>query len=274
LDLLFLNHLIFFISRKVYGRCHIRVVNYHGTPSTYQQQFEKQVRFLKRYYDDVKESELLAFLNKGEWNKDKPGIIFSFDDGLRNNYEVALPVLEKYGFTGWFCIPTGFVLCPEDQQVAFARANNISPSHNGQLPIIIGQEQLKKVADNHEVLCHTYHHHRMNNNDPEEVMQQEIIDAKTGLEKLTGKLINGFCWVGGETGTYTKRAYEYIQRNGYQYAFMTNNSPVKPRTNSFWIQRTNIESRMPLYLVRFYISGLYDLFYIFKRKKVFNSLKY
>jgi hypothetical protein len=36
-------------------------------------------------------------------------VILSFDDGRKDNYEVAYPLLQKYGFTASMHIPTGFV---------------------------------------------------------------------------------------------------------------------------------------------------------------------
>ena len=35
-------------------------------------------------------------------------IIFSFDDGRKDNYDIVYPLLKKYGFTASFHVVTGF----------------------------------------------------------------------------------------------------------------------------------------------------------------------
>lgn len=272
LDLFFITHLFFFLSRKGYGRQHIRVVNYHGTPLDTQANFEKQIRWIKRYYSDVNETDLVNFLNEGKWGKRKPGTIISFDDGLKNNLEVALPVLEKYQFTGWFCVPSGFVNCPGPEQKQFAEQQRISKSFDAQDHIAMKVEEIRKLAERHVILSHTQRHHRMSGDDSSEILDREILQSKEELEQMTEKPVRGFCWVGGEESTYTKDALARIKKAGYEYSFMTNNLSVTTGADPFRIQRTNLESWMPLYLVRFYLSGFYDLFYFSKRRKIDKKL--
>lgn len=271
-DLFFINHLVFFLTRRRYGRSHIRAVNYHGTPLPFQDNFERQVRFFKKYYCDVNEEELLEFVERGLWKKDKPGVIISFDDGLKNNYDIALPILERYGFTGWFCLPVGFVECDPKHQQEFALRQRISRSFEQDTRIAMSKGEIKQAADKHVIVCHTYSHHRMSDNDESETLHKEIFVSKAGLGKIVNREVKGFCWVGGETHTYTKSAHEAIQKANYRYAFMTNNYPVKPKADPLWIQRTNVESDMPLFLVRFYLCGLYDFFYRKKRSMVYHKL--
>src|SRR5258706_14495245 len=45
---------------------------------------------------------------KGAPLPDKP-IVLTFDDGYRDAYEIAFPLLKKYGLTGTFYVVPGFV---------------------------------------------------------------------------------------------------------------------------------------------------------------------
>jgi hypothetical protein len=49
---------------------------------------------------------------------------------------------------------------------------------------------------------------------------------------------------------------------------MTNNFVNRPDTHPLQLQRTNIESENPLWLVKFQLSGLMDLLYLGKRRRV------
>src|SRR5690349_18779188 len=118
LDKIFIGKLLFLFSKACYGK-HIRVVNYHSTPPYESANFEAQLKFYKEHYSPVSYKDLPAFLEEGKWNNAKPGLIISFDDGIRDNIDVAVPLLEKYGFTGWFFIPPGLIDATPEEQMEF-----------------------------------------------------------------------------------------------------------------------------------------------------------
>ena len=63
-------------------------------------------------------------------------------------------------------------------------------------------------------------------------------------------------------------AARLIEEAGYAVSFMTNSAPVRPGTDLLHLQRTNIEARDPDWLVRFQLSGLLDVLYTAKRRRV------
>jgi peptidoglycan/xylan/chitin deacetylase (PgdA/CDA1 family) len=71
--------------------------------------FERQMRFLKeRGYSTIALSEAVRLLNRRE----SPGlrrVVISFDDGYRNFYTHAFPILQKFGFTATMFLPTGYI---------------------------------------------------------------------------------------------------------------------------------------------------------------------
>ena len=68
-------------------------------------QFEDQIRFLLRRYRPLRVSD---FYESGSSNLSH-GFLITFDDGFRNNYSYALPVLQKYGLEAVFFITTSFI---------------------------------------------------------------------------------------------------------------------------------------------------------------------
>jgi peptidoglycan/xylan/chitin deacetylase (PgdA/CDA1 family) len=257
----------FLISRFFFGS-HIRVVNYHGTPESEAGNFEQHLKWYKKWYDDVSFDDLNQFLETGKWLKSKPGIILSFDDGKRNNYDIGRPLLEKYGLTGWFFIPTDWVNASvTDQRIEHAIDLKLLAEYPSDR-IIVNEPELISLQKKHVIGCHTKSHHRMKEDDNFETLTEEIQLSKSILEKYTGKEIKIFCWVGGEEINYTNNAARLIEKSGYDVSFTTNTFPILKKANKFNLHRTNIETNFSMPLLLFQLSGLMDLLYFPKRKRL------
>ena len=223
----------------------IRVVNYHRTPDNELKTFEAQLAWYRKNFENIDYEKFVRFMN-GEIKLNRPGIILSFDDGLLNNYENAAPLLEKYGFTGWFFVSSG--LADGTEYMTYKHMRNLHER-------------------GHVLGIHTFSHHRMDEADTQEILSHEIAEARTYLCDKTGVDTDIFCWCGGEENTYTKKASDLIREN-YSWGFMTNNEPVVPQTDHYQLQRTNVEARWPLVSAKLQLSGLMDHLYRKKRERV------
>lgn len=67
-------------------------------------QFEDQIRFLLKHYRPLKVADFYE-----ENNTVAGGFLITFDDGFRNNYRYAMPVLQKYNLQGCFFISTDLI---------------------------------------------------------------------------------------------------------------------------------------------------------------------
>jgi len=66
--------------------------------------FDEEMRFVSRHYRVVSLSELL---NRLDDNSTEPVVAITFDDGYRDNYLNAFPVLERYGLPATIFLTTG-----------------------------------------------------------------------------------------------------------------------------------------------------------------------
>ena len=215
--------------------------------------------------------ELDNFLNCNAWNKPKPGLIISFDDGVRTNFEYARPILEKYNFTGWFFVPTGFIECSVNDQHQYAIDNRILIEHqfNKFERLAMSWDEVKELSENEHVIgSHTSSHCRMFNEIDRVKLAYEIVNSKKVLEERLCKVITSFCWVGGEEYTYTSGAAEEIKRANYKFSFMTNSNIILAKNSALHLDRTNIESSWSKEIIYFQLSGFMDLFYYRKRKRI------
>ena len=71
--------------------------------------FEAQLKFLQgRGYTSISLDDLLAALEGKQGLPPKP-VVFTFDDGYKDNFQNAFPLLQRYGFTGTLFIITDYV---------------------------------------------------------------------------------------------------------------------------------------------------------------------
>lgn len=74
--------------------------------------FERQLHFLKQNFDIVPLSSLvnsLSTLNSQLSNLNRPLCVITFDDGWRDNYEIAFPILRQHGLPATIFLTTDFI---------------------------------------------------------------------------------------------------------------------------------------------------------------------
>ena len=261
------------LQRALIGTAHVRAVNYHDTPSETVEMFRRHLAYYSDQYVPVGPNELEAALS-GNWQFNKPGLLLSFDDGLASNYEIAAPILEEFGWRGWFFVPPDLVesaeILNDTEQMELAHRSRIYPMvAPDQAPrrVFMNWNELRSLAQRHEIGSHTANHCWLEDGLAEEKLVVEIVGSRRTLEAKLERQINSFCWVGGEEYSYSQAAADIVA-GAYRFGFMTNLLPTTWRTHPLQVQRTNVESTWPLSLVRFYLSGIMDLSYIAKCGRV------
>ena len=71
--------------------------------------FEKQLQYLAESQIQTVHLDALTEHLAGRRELPPKGIVLTFDDGYDDTYEVAFPLLKKYGMVGTFFITTGFI---------------------------------------------------------------------------------------------------------------------------------------------------------------------
>lgn len=256
-DLLGLNSLWFRCLNRKYGNNYIRIVNYHFSPAEQADAFERQVCWLLDHFENCDRSKLDAFLSGQYRFTDKPGVMFTFDDGYLENYMVAHPILQKHGATGWYMISSGMV----------GKRNHVG-SYGWPMDYM-NAAQLRTLLERGEVIaCHTHSHHRMDASDTPEILQKEIPGAKAELEALLNAPVDIFCWCGGEEHTYTKEAADAVRAAGFRYGFTTLTAPVLSDSDPFLLDRANLEPGWAMSLMRFQVCGPMDRWFRARRERV------
>ncbi len=247
----------------------IRAVNYHDVPPFQAEAFEAQLIYYKQHFEVVGPAGLEA-MTAGQWDRRRPGLILSFDDGLRSHVDVVAPLLERHGLTGWFMVPIGFVDESPERQALYASGHLIEhyDYDYGDPRLAMTWKDIRRMAELHEIGCHTWSHRRLVDSLSVDDLEFEIPQAKRRLEAELGREVRTFCWVGGEEVTYSRAAARAIAEADFRFSFMSNNQIIRPGADLLQLQRTNIEARNPNKIVRFQLSGALDLLYWPKRRRV------
>ena len=170
-------------------------------------QFKAQMKALADSgYQTILPDQYYAYLTKGTPLPPKP-VMITYDDTSEEQFSIAKPEMDKYGFKGVYFIMT----------IAINR------------PRYMTKEQIKQLADEgHVIASHTWDHHRVDRLKDENTIEYrgqkkivnewdfQLANTRMQLEEITGKPVHYFAY---PFGIWSKNALPEIEKRGYKMAF-------------------------------------------------------
>jgi peptidoglycan/xylan/chitin deacetylase (PgdA/CDA1 family) len=140
------------------------------TPET----FERQMQWLEdKNYTSMTLDELTAAIRGERAMPEKP-VVITFDDNNLNQYDAAVPILEKHGMRAVFYLITKYLDSPN---------------------FVNRERALELQAKGNEIESHTLTHRALPGlNDAE--LAWELTESKSILEELTGRPVNHVAYPG------------------------------------------------------------------------------
>src|SRR5216110_2955283 len=228
--------------------CYHRLVDKIHTPWTEitPAAFEAQMKELKdRGITVISMQDLLAW-KRGQKNIPPRCAVITFDDGWKSQYEVAWPIMKKFGYTFTMFIYTEGVAGASLgggqaitwEMLADMRDNGIdieahSATHQdlreGHAVMLIepGGKRTKKKLTGAEY---------------EQWIQNEVVGCKTLLEQRLGIKINCFAV---PFGTYNEHVKEIARNAGYEAMFTVYGQPIRYTSPMDALGRYAIEANKP-----------------------------
>ncbi|MHB8984666.1 MAG: polysaccharide deacetylase family protein [Eubacteriales bacterium] len=169
--------------------------------------FDRQMQYLySQGYHTVSLGDVREYMT-GERILPPKSVVITFDDGYRDNYTFALPILEKYNFKATFFVVTGTV----GKVNSFD--NSIQPVNQ-----MAGWSELRDMAARGmEIGSHTVSHPRLTELSPEKALYQ-IKKSKLALEKGLGQPVRFFSY---PHGCYNAAVEKIVEESGYEAATST-----------------------------------------------------
>lgn len=231
----------------------------HGTYVTVKQ-FEEQIRYLKKKgYETVTFKDLLNNRYKQRFDKNKKWIMLTFDDGYKDNYENAFPILKKYKFKGIIYILDGIEYNKWDVD------NSGNPEKK--FALMNQNELLEMQKYGIEFGGHTSTHPRLAKL-PTDKVKTEIINSKSNIEKLIGKELLSFAYPYGSLNEEVKNV---PQEAGYKFAVATDSGSIVFSDDLFEIRRIGIFPTNNLFNFKRKVSGKYNFIKVKREEKSYGK---
>lgn len=236
--------LVFLLANFIRQQYVVPIIMYHSVNpdakpenrlSVSVETFQRQMLFLHRNHYNIMPLEILADLIKRGKRLPPKSIALTFDDGYKDNYTYAFPILKKYH------IPvTVFVIFDE-----VGRADRLS------------WEEIKEMRDSDII---TFGSHALgpepliNIKSPEELKRQ-IYDSKIKLEEKLKEKVNLFSYT---QGMFTEQIRKLVIDAGYKSAVATNPGRNYPNDDIFALKRLRIsENAGNMFIFWVETSGFY-----------------
>jgi hypothetical protein len=226
------------VTRLYAKRSRARILVYHSIShdplnpfSVSPPAFEAQVRRLAEAYHVISMDELASRIREG---KEMPAnaVAITLDDGLRDNYTFAYPILKKYG------VPAMIYVVVEKLK---SETGTGSAAGGDESERYLLWPQVKEMSENGiSIGSHTLTHPWLAEV-PLAQARREIAESKTRLEQFLGKPVQHFAYPGGRLCDYNQEIKEAVIESGYLSACVGLNGTNGPETDPYLLRRTKIE---------------------------------
>lgn len=189
---------------------------YHGALTLSPHEFDAQMAYLKKAgYTSITPNQLVDYLENNAPLPSNP-VLITFDDGYRDNYHIAYPILQKYNLTATIFLVTDF-MDTDKHYVTWAEVKEM-------------QEHGINFAS------HTLSHAILTK-ESDESLRAQLVKSREALEYHLKQKVEYLAYPGGY---YDKRVIAMAKEAGYRAAFTINFGRNHKKPNLFSLNRIPI----------------------------------
>ncbi len=237
------------ILERLFPTRDIAVILYHridddGNYSVKPELFEKQLKHLKKLdYVSISPEDLKGFLD-GKINLSRRSILITFDDGFKDNYSIAYPLLKKYNFTATFFISARHIGKLSDYSEKIKNKEMMSFAELSEL-----------IENGFTVANHFYSHRNLT-----EISDQEIESEFNHACEILSNIVNSendLKYVAYPRNRTTSNVFATLKKVGVKLGFGGNPALVSGIVDYLNIPRIEIFGNNSVLKFRVKISGHY-----------------
>ena len=181
------------------------------------QLFERHLRYLvEAGYQPITLYQLARHLREGAPLPPRP-IILTFDDGYRDHYTHAYPLLKEYGFVGTFFLISGPIDWGNKDYLSWEQVEIMS-------------------AGGMEFGDHSYDHPDLRGR-PLDFVTWQVISPKEAIEKHTGQEVLFFCY---PSGSYDRQVIDVLRSAGFWGGITTRHGVWHCEEELFQLRRIRV----------------------------------
>lgn len=233
-----------FIRKIVLRRFIAAVLVYHriddknDTPdiTVSSKKFKNQMLYLKKNFNIFSLDELIdMYKNNRQLKGDVVAI--TFDDGYKDNYINAYPVLKKYDIPATIFLVTSLI----DNDPLMLNSSDIINMQKGN--ITFG--------------AHTLSHKSLSEVGYETAIS-EVKGSKLELEKILRQKVRYFAYPFGKVGQdFNSETTAIVKETGFRAAFSTNNGFINKQSDIYALERIGIRN-FPMFVFKIRVSGIFE----------------
>ena len=242
---LFLGILYFFGLTPKYT---VPILMYHsigegkGGFSVSPKNFAKQMEYIKKNgYEVISLDELVSSINNKRLLK-RNKVVITFDDGYKDNFQYAYPVLKKFNF------PATIFLIPDFMEETFSNKKGF-----------LGWDDVILMSKNNISFgAHTKKHFYLGVIKDEIAAFEQIAGSKKTIEEKISLPVNSFCYPGGG---FNEKVKAMVAQAGYKGACTTNRGFARFNRDVYELKRIKITNSDAVNPFSFWakLSGYYNL---------------
>jgi peptidoglycan/xylan/chitin deacetylase (PgdA/CDA1 family) len=225
--------------------------------------FDAQMRFLKEnHYNVISLSQAAQLLCDSDDKKDRLAsyVVITFDDGFRDFYLNAFPILQKYGFTATVFLPTAYI---NDGSLKMGGEDHLT-----------WDEVIELNKQGISFGSHTDSHPTLKSLGRDEV-KFEIENSKQIIESKIGSPVDSFSYPFAfpeEDKALTSYLTCTLASCGYKCGVSTRIGRASAKDPIYFLKRLPINSRDDLTFFKAKLEGGYDwLHYIQVKSKLIRA---
>jgi len=208
--------------------------------------FERQMQFLKNHHYNVVRLGELGNLIRGRKKIPPKTVVLTFDDGYKNNYTYAFPVLKKYDLPATVFLIVDEIARPQDDRLNWEEIKDMGDS--GLIEFgshAIGPGLLTDIAS-------------------EEELRRQISGSRIILEERLGRKVTAFSY---PEGRFNDKIRRMVIDAGYLSAVATSPGRDYPDDDLFALKRLRVSERSAnLFIFGVQVSGFYTFMKEYKKK--------
>ena len=210
--------------------------------------FEEQISYLTHHYNVIPLSAFVDQIYKGQALKNT--VIVTFDDGYRDNYIYAYPILKKYKCPATIFLPTAFIereiVITEDKEVL----------------IPLKWPEIREMAKSGliSIGAHGHTHIELSSLDTDG-QRKEIRLSKKIIKDKVGLDVNLFAYPYGQLCHFNLGTINLLKNEGFIAACSTVWNTENSKRTLYALRRVMINSKDNIKMFKMKLSGAYNYLY-------------
>ena len=207
--------------------------------------FESQMVYLKEHFNVISLDTLIDNIGR-KTDILMDNVAITFDDGYKDNFLNAYPILRKHRLPASIFIISSLVGKKEEMlnvdDVKLMKSDGIYFGSHTRTHKVLTEVDINTAND-------------------------EIINSKRELEKILNEEIRFLAYPRGKRSHFNQQVKAQVKKSGYKAAFTTENGEIDNRSDLFELERIGIRN-CPFFVFKTRVSGIFESRLFYAARKV------